>query len=150
MEKFIQACRDVLDEFYGQNIQKSNSYGRIINHRQFDRLKGMLDKCDPKTIVIGGQTDREDLFIAPTLVCPVNPDDPNLMQQEIFGKFTGRLFLHRLTSFFLSLGPILPIVPIKDVDEGIQIVNSRDYPLALYIFTSDKKEYNYSKYATIS
>ncbi|CAO3690777.1 unnamed protein product [Rhizopus microsporus] len=124
VEKFIQACRDVLDEFYGQNIQKSNSYGRIINHRQFDRLKGMLDKCDPKTIVIGGQTDREDLFIAPTLVCPVNPDDPNLMQQEIFG-------------------PILPIVPIKDVDEGIQIVNSRDYPLALYIFTSDKKEYNY-------
>lgn len=82
-EDLVAAFKKVLQEFYGKEPQKSNSYGRIINHRQFDRLKAILDNIDPSRIV-GGQTDREDLFIAPTLITSVNPDDP-IMQDEIFG-----------------------------------------------------------------
>ncbi|CAO3659327.1 unnamed protein product [Rhizopus stolonifer] len=122
--QFVEACKEVIEEFYGQTPQKSGSYGRIISTRQLDRLKAMLDKCDPKTILTGGETDRDDLYVAPTIVGPLSPNDPNLMEQEIFG-------------------PILPFVIVKDIDEGISVVNSREYPLALYVFTGDKKEYNY-------
>lgn len=115
-------------EFYGEKPQQSESYGRIVSTRQFDRLKAMLDSTDPKLFRAGGETDREDRFIAPTLIGPVSLNDSNLMTQEIFG-------------------PILPFVTVKNVDEGISFVNSRDYPLALYIFTADKNEYNYSRFS---
>lgn len=99
----------------------------MINQRRFDALKKFLDEIDPKTIVIGGKTDREDLYVAPTVVGPVAPSGHPLMEQEIFG-------------------PILPIVPVEDVDEAIRIVNSKDAPLALYIFTDDKITREKSKY----
>jgi acyl-CoA reductase-like NAD-dependent aldehyde dehydrogenase len=101
----LEACRKTLVEYYGENPQKSGSYGRIVSTRQFDRLKGLLDSSDPNTIVIGGETDRDDLYIAPTIVSPVNTEHV-LMQQEIFG-------------------PILPIIPVDDMKEAINIVNSR-------------------------
>lgn len=94
VERLVVAFRKVLQEFYGNNAQKSESYGRIVNTRHFDRLKRMLDGCDKNLIVIGGEADREDLFIAPTVISPVSPDDPNLMQDEIFGNkgdLTARL-----------------------------------------------------------
>lgn len=37
-------------------------------------------------------------------------------------------------------GPVLPILPIRDVDEAVAFVNSRDKPLALYLFTNNKTE----------
>lgn len=33
--------------------------------------------------------------------------------------------------------PILPIVTVNDFDEAVDFINSRDHPLALYIFTDD-------------
>lgn len=86
MERLIVAFRRTIREYYTDNPQKSNSYGRIINTRQFDRLKRLLDACDPSTIVVGGDTDRDDLYIAPTIVSNVQPNDGNLMADEIFGK----------------------------------------------------------------
>ncbi|CDH57278.1 fatty aldehyde dehydrogenase [Lichtheimia corymbifera JMRC:FSU:9682] len=123
MERLIVAFRRTIREYYTDNPQKSNSYGRIINTRQFDRLKRLLDACDPSSIVVGGDTDRDDLYISPTIVSNVQPNDGNLMADEIFG-------------------PILPIVPVKDMKEAIQVVNSRDHPLALYVFTSSARTYN--------
>jgi len=34
-------------------------------------------------------------------------------------------------------GPILPIIPMKDLDSAIKFINARDHPLALYVFTDD-------------
>jgi aldehyde dehydrogenase (NAD+) len=65
----------------------------------------LLDACDPNTIISGGETDRDDLYIAPTIVSPVSPEHV-LMQQEIFG-------------------PILPIIPVEDMKEAINIVNAK-------------------------
>ncbi|KAL0095335.1 Aldehyde/histidinol dehydrogenase [Phycomyces blakesleeanus] len=123
VEPFIEAVRKTLIEYYGDEPQKSGSYGRIVSNRQFDRLKGLLDHFDQKSIVIGGQTDRDDLFIAPTIISPVSPNDAHIMQQEIFG-------------------PILPIIPVEDMDEAIEVVNTRDHPLAMYIFSSKASTYN--------
>lgn len=102
----MEAFKKVSVEYYGPDAQKSESYGRIGSTRQFDRLKKMLDAVDPNTIITGGQTDRDDLFIAPTVVSPVDPNTNPLMQQEIFG-------------------PILPVIPVESTDEAIDIVNSR-------------------------
>lgn len=127
IDEFIDACRKIIYQRFGDDPQKSDSYCRMINQRRFDALKKFLDEIDPKTIVIGGKTDREDLYVAPTVVGPVAPSGHPLMEQEIFG-------------------PILPIVPVEDIDEAIRIVNSKDTPLALYIFTDDKATREKSKY----
>ncbi|KAG0170269.1 aldehyde dehydrogenase 3, member A2 [Apophysomyces sp. BC1034] len=118
----LAACKNAIVQFYGEDAQKSESYGRIVSTRQFDRLKALLDGCDPASILAGGQTDRDDLFIAPTLVSPVTID-ADLMQQEIFG-------------------PILPVVTVENMDEAIQIVKSKDHPLAMYIFSNSANIYN--------
>lgn len=119
----LEAFRKTIVEYYTTNPQKSGSYGRIVSTRQFDRLKALLDKVDPATIAIGGETDRDDLYIAPTVVAPVDINSV-LMEDEIFG-------------------PILPVVVVEDMNEGINIVNSREQPLALYVFSSGK--YNYDQ-----
>ncbi|KAI7880434.1 aldehyde dehydrogenase [Lichtheimia hyalospora FSU 10163] len=121
-ERFITVLRKVVREFYTDDPQKSNSYGRIINTRQFDRLKALLETCDSKSVVTGGATDREDLYIAPTIVKDVTNDSP-LMKDELFG-------------------PILPVLAVKDMEEAITIVNSRDHPLALYVFSNSSSIYN--------
>lgn len=83
---------------------KSDSYARIATDAHFKRIKGMLDATKGE-IVIGGETDESQRFIAPTIVKNVRPDD-SLMGQEIFG-------------------PILPILTVKNVDEAIAFVNER-------------------------
>lgn len=125
MSEFIEACRTTVHKRFGDDPQTSDSYCRMINERRFDALQKFLDEVDPKQIVVGGKTDRKDLYIAPTVVGPVASSGHPLMEQEIFG-------------------PILPIVPVKDMDEAIHIVNSKDTPLALYIFTDDKATRNKS------
>ncbi|KAI7893262.1 Aldehyde/histidinol dehydrogenase [Mucor mucedo] len=114
--QFIEACKKVLIERYGQNPQASDSYCRIISERRFDAVKSFIDNVDDSRIIVGGQTDKKDLYVAPTIVYPVASDETGLMQEEIFG-------------------PILPIVPVEDMDEAIRIVNSKNTPLTIYIFT---------------
>jgi aldehyde dehydrogenase (NAD+) len=97
---------------YGDDPAVSPAYGRIINERHFDRLAGLLESG---RAVVGGQHDRDDKFIAPTVLTDVEPDSP-VMGQEIFG-------------------PILPIIDVPDVDAAIAFINERDKPLALYAFT---------------
>lgn len=56
---------------------------------------------------------------APTVVTDVSPHT-RLMQDEIFG-------------------PLLPIVTVGDVGDAIRFINGKEKPLALYVFSSDKK-----------
>jgi acyl-CoA reductase-like NAD-dependent aldehyde dehydrogenase len=106
VDEFVDCCRKVIYTRFGTDPQKSDSYCRIVSERRFDTLQRYLDETDPKKIVVGGQTDKKDLYVAPTLVCPLEPSGTPLMEEEIFG-------------------PILPIVPVEDVDEAIRIVNSK-------------------------
>ncbi|CAO3651339.1 unnamed protein product [Cunninghamella echinulata] len=120
-EELISYLRKSIRQFYSEHPEKSESYGRIVNQRQFDRLKSWLDAVDPKSIVIGGETNRDDLFIAPTVVYPAPVSGNLLMDNEIFG-------------------PIIPIVPIDNVDDALDIINSKSHPLVVYIFSNDKAE----------
>lgn len=60
----------------------SDSLSRIVNERQFDRLKGMLDKTDGK-VVLGGECVREELYVAPTVVKDCTGDD-SLLAEYVF------------------------------------------------------------------
>lgn len=130
MDEFITASKKILEKRFGSDPQVSDSYCRIISERRFDAVKSFLDNLDKSKIVVGGQTDKKDLYIAPTIVYPIASDESGIMEEEIFG-------------------PILPIVPVEDIHESIRIVNSKNTPLALYIFTESKDTYEMSTCITV-
>jgi aldehyde dehydrogenase (NAD+) len=115
VEPLIAALRQTLTEFFGDNPAASPDLARIINDQQFDRLVGLLDSG---RILTGGDYDRHQRYIAPTLMDQVTWEDP-VMADEIFG-------------------PILPILTYRQLDEAIAQINARPKPLALYLFTRNK------------
>src|SRR5947208_3653140 len=78
---FLKCLKETLVEFYGENPQNSPDLGRIVSTHHFDRLVRLLESG---TIFHGGQHDRNERFIAPTVLANVSPDSP-AMQEEIFG-----------------------------------------------------------------
>jgi aldehyde dehydrogenase (NAD+) len=113
-DEFLKCLKETLLEFYGEDPEKSQDYGRIVNLHHFDRLTNLLASG---TIYHGGQHDRADRFIAPTVLVNVPPDSA-AMQEEIFG-------------------PILPVIEVDNADKVIEFVNARPSPLGLYIFSED-------------
>ena len=114
-DSLLKRLTEEIRNFYGYDPQKSPDFARIINRNHFNRLKGYLD--DGK-IVTGGETDEEDLYIAPTLLKEVDWDD-RIMEEEIFG-------------------PILPVLTYKDLSQAIATIRDKPTPLSLYIFTDDE------------
>jgi len=115
-----------LKEHFGAFFDEKNKdvnvdYCQIVNTTHFDRIKGYLDNAKDlgATVVVGGETDRDQKFIAPTVLCDV-PTDSAVMKEEIFG-------------------PLMPIVTYKHLDEAIVFINKREKPLALYLFSYNKK-----------
>jgi acyl-CoA reductase-like NAD-dependent aldehyde dehydrogenase len=106
-------------EMLGANPQDSPYYARIVNNRHYHRLMKVLNENQSGNVVVAGQPDEEDLYIPPTVILNVDRDD-KLMEDELFG-------------------PLLPVVRVADVDDAIEFINSRDDPLALYVFSDNKK-----------
>lgn len=117
IDEFKKCLKEKLLEMFGPDPSKSESYCRIVNARQFDRLSTYLDEgvSSELEIITGGQTDKLQDFIAPTLVSNAD-DNMQLMQDEIFG-------------------PILPIREYEHIDEALNAINKREKPLALYIYS---------------
>lgn len=112
-EKFVTYFKEEITNAYGENPKTSTDLPRIINLKNWERLHKMLAN---ENILIGGETDKEELYIAPTLL-----DEPNLnsqsMKEEIFG-------------------PILPIISYDKEEEIDTIISAYDKPLSFYVFTS--------------
>lgn len=117
-EKLIEMLKKTIVDFYGNNILENRDYGRIVNEKHFDRLTKIL-RIDRKKIIYGGDYNKESLFIEPTLLNDITYEDA-VMENEVFG-------------------PILPILDYEDLDDVIKTLNIHHKPLALYIFTEDKK-----------
>lgn len=111
----IQEMARCLQEFYGQDPKQSPDYPRIVNEAHFDRLASLIK---PEQVAVGGHLDRSQRYISPTLLSPVEWDDP-VMQDEIFG-------------------PLLPILTYRSLDEAIERVQQGTRPLALYFFSENK------------
>ena len=97
--------------------EESYNYGKIINTKQFDRVISYLSQG---TIVQGGRSDKEKLFIEPTILTDVSLDAA-IMKDEIFG-------------------PVLPVISFTTMDEAKTIISRNANPLAFYVFTSNKKK----------
>ncbi|KAL6492895.1 hypothetical protein OROGR_032654 [Orobanche gracilis] len=118
--ELINVFSSELEKFYGNDPLQYKDLSRIINSRHFDRLKTLLDdKKISGKVVIGGQSDKANLKIAPTVVLDA-PKDSLVMNEEIFG-------------------PLLPIVTVDRIEDSIGLINSKGKPLAAYLFTNDKK-----------
>ncbi len=116
-ERFVKALGRALTEFYGNNPAESPDYGRIIAERHVDRIAAMINT---DKVVIGGEIRRRERYIAPTVMRDVTWSD-TVMEDEIFG-------------------PILPVLRYTDTNEIFEPLNSRERPLALYVFTEDRRE----------
>ncbi len=99
----------------GADPKISPDFARIINENNFDRLLKLLNDS---TIYKGGQTDRADLYIAPTILTDVTLSD-QVMQEEIFG-------------------PVLPILTYETKEDIRKIIVSFEKPLSAYIFSQKK------------
>lgn len=111
----IEKIKYYIKKYYSEDPIKSKNLGRIINQKRFDTLVSLLEGSN---ILHGGNYNREEKFIAPTIVDGTNMEDP-IMKEEIFG-------------------PILPIISYEDISDVVKIVRMNPYPLALYLFTSSK------------
>jgi len=117
-DKFIDTITSVVKEFYGDKPEQNYNYGKIINEKQFDRIKNYLANGK---VVFGGRTDKQQLFIEPTLLDGVTMND-SVMKEEIFG-------------------PVLPVIPFKNKEDALKIIEQHPNPLAFYLFTgSSEKE----------
>lgn len=115
-EKLLTCIKEEIRRMFGEHPLENPDYGKMINQKHFDRVRGLID---PMKLVAGGQVQEETLRIAPTVLADVTAEDP-VMQEEIFG-------------------PVLPVIPVKDIEEAIRFVQKRPKPLALYVFTEDKR-----------
>ncbi|WP_424767065.1 aldehyde dehydrogenase [Paenibacillus sp. sgz302251] len=113
----LSKMKEAIRSFYGSDARQTEDYGRIVNERQFDRLVSIL-QADQTSIVFGGGSDREELYIEPTLLDNVTWDSAS-MSEEIFG-------------------PLLPIMTYRHLEEALTMIKARPKPLSLYLFTEDK------------
>lgn len=113
-DEFVRQVGVAIRDFYGDDPQQSPDYGRIVNRRNFDRLVGLLASG---RVAVGGQSDADDLYLAPTVLVDVGEDSP-IMKDEVFG-------------------PILPVLEIGSVEAAIAWVNRRPPPLALFVFVEE-------------
>ena len=115
-ESLVFAIKKEITLQFGRKPLENPDYGKIVNEKHFNRLKGLIDK---EKTVCGGGLDEENNRIEPTVMVDVNWEDA-VMGEEIFG-------------------PILPILTYKSLDEAISVVESHPHPLALYCFTQDSR-----------
>ncbi len=125
-DEFIDLAKREIEKMYGKDPQKSPDYARIINAKNFRRLRRMMEN---QKIVVGGGSNEEDNYIAPTIV--LNPDkNSELMLYEIFG-------------------PVLPVITYHNMKVMEAFLQAHPDPLAFYIFSNNKKfqKYLVDKYA---
>ena len=115
-DDFVNAVLAEIKKQYGDAPLENGNYGKIINEKHFNRLCGLID--EQKT-VIGGKSDPKTCRIEPTVMDGVTCEDA-VMGEEIFG-------------------PIMPILTFDDFNATLNELKQKDKPLALYLFSSDKK-----------
>ncbi|CAN7322066.1 aldehyde dehydrogenase [Paenibacillus sp. LjRoot153] len=115
-DELLAYLQEAIQSFYGDKPLQSPDYGKIISRRHYERLHHFMNEGK---VAIGGLADDRTLQIEPTVLEQITWDMP-VMQEEIFG-------------------PILPVLTYDSIDEVVTMINARPKPLALYVFSEDKK-----------
>jgi aldehyde dehydrogenase (NAD+) len=114
-QPFLDELGKAITDFFGADPQTSESYGRIVSPRHFDRLKSLMTGGK---VIIGGETNAEIRYVAPTVLADVDMNSA-LMNEEIFG-------------------PLLPVISITSTKQAVEFITARPHPLALYVFAENK------------
>ena len=117
---FMSEIKSELRSMLGQDPKKSSDYGRIISEGHFERLKNLI----PENCYIGGDFDADEKYISPTVIEATSTDP--IMEDEIFG-------------------PLLPILTYKNTRDAVDMIKSKEKPLAFYLFSDNGSEVNYFK-----
>jgi aldehyde dehydrogenase (NAD+) len=104
-----------------ETFENAVSYCRIVNDKHFSRINGLLQDALEKgaKLEFGGKVDAATRFIHPMILTQV-PSDAKVLEEEIFG-------------------PVLPVLTYKNMDEALTFVNTKQKPLALYVFSNHHK-----------
>lgn len=119
-DEFLKIFIDTVKKMYGDSPLDNKDYGKMINEKHYTRVMGFIDR---EKVVLGGQGREDELRIEPTILDHVAAEDA-VMQEEIFG-------------------PILPVLTYAKLEEAVKFIEERPHPLALYIFSNDKKVQKY-------
>ena len=116
-EELIDELSLQSDRIYG----KKENYGGIISRSHHQRINDLMVDAIEKgaNIGFGGKSDKKNLRFTPTLLTGISQNS-RVLDEEIFG-------------------PILPILKFRKLDEVIDFINKKPKPLALYIFSKNKK-----------
>jgi aldehyde dehydrogenase (NAD+) len=114
MDEFLDHYARFVQKAYGGDPQQSPHFARLVNSERFAVVRSYLSQG---RVVLGGQSDAADRYIAPTVLADVSLDGP-VMREEIFG-------------------PVLPVLPWTEREEVLAVVQRNPHPLACYIFSSD-------------
>ena len=114
-DAFLPLLEQEIQNMVGENALDCDGYVHMINEKHFRRVCGLID---PDKVIFGGRADEQTLRIQPTILDCVTPGDA-VMQEEIFG-------------------PVLPVIAYDSIDEALAFVNSREHPLALYLFSENR------------
>ncbi len=117
-EPFLEELRKAFVKQIGEHAERNPEYPKLITRGAYEKCAGLADEYRER-IVFGGAGDPESHRYAPTIIYPVSADE-HIVQHELFC-------------------PLLPVVPFKDaeVDKLMELIGSREHPLAMYLFTKN-------------
>ena len=113
-EELVREIKKNIPKIFGKDPQQSPTLPRMVSEKHFERVVSLIDQ---EKVIAGGEIDPADLYIAPTVMEGVKPEDP-IMQEEIFG-------------------PLMALLSYTDLDELVKTLKNQASPLMLYIFSGD-------------
>lgn len=119
-DELLEEIKKQIKRQFGSTPLENTNYGKIINEKHFKRIVGLIN---PDKVIYGGKSDINTLKIEPTVLDNVTFND-EVMLEEIFG-------------------PVLPILTFTKISDVITTINSREHPLALYVFSNNQTKANY-------
>ena len=119
-DEFIRELKAAFAGQIGEDAVANPEYPKLISEKAYETCAKEAEQYRER-IVYGGYGDPETRRYAPTVIYPVQPDEP-IVRHELFN-------------------PLLPVVPFRDeeADELMELIAKREHGLALYLFTRNKK-----------
>jgi aldehyde dehydrogenase (NAD+) len=119
--ELLREMKRAIHEFFGEHVENSPDYARIVNEKHYDALKNKIER-EKKNIYAGGRMSKKNLYIEPTLVEVKDLTSP-LMQEENFG-------------------PVLPVLSYENLEDALTQIDTLPHPLALYVFSKNTRVQN--------
>ena len=119
-DEFLAALKAEFIRQAGEHPEENTEYPKLITVSAYEKCEQLSNEYRDR-ICFGGKGIRKTQRFSPTVLYPIDRND-DIVQHELFC-------------------PILPVVPYKDseAEEILDVMAGREHPLALYLFTKDRK-----------